>query len=156
MRNAQSLCKFIDDEDIGLRLRKRFNQLGPKHHMLLTAATINIVMLEEGRRRQNDISHLCRIRHELLMHSDKQVFTSKTFAHQTLFRRYIHRIGILDQHRSHRRTAIKCFAIARQDAPDLGLIEEADIHILHRATFNLALVHLEDAGIGMKCAAALV
>ncbi len=81
--------------------------------MLLTTATINIVMFKEGRSRQNDVGHLGRICHELLMHSDKKVFASKTFTHQTLLRRHIHRIGILDQHRGHWWTTIKRFAITR-------------------------------------------
>ncbi len=100
--------------------------------MLVAAAAIDVVMLEEHGCRQDDIGELRRIGHELLVHAGEQVFAQEALLHQSLFRRDVGRIGVLDEHRSHRRPAVQRVRGARQDRADPRLVEMADARIRKR------------------------
>ena len=105
---------------IGAALAGRIDQLWPDRNVLVAAAVIEIVVLHEHGRRQHDVGHLRRLGHELLVHRDEQILAGKAAAHQILLRRHRHRIGVLDQHRLDRATAVQRFGIAGQDAADLA------------------------------------
>ncbi len=145
MRNAETFRQFVDNENIRARIGKRLDQLRSQNHMLLSTAAIDIIMLKECRRRQDDIGHLRRIGHELFVHCNEKILARETFANQPLFRRHIHRVGVLDQHRHDGWAAIKSLTVTGENTTDLRLIEKTKTYILHGATFDLALVHLEDA-----------
>ena len=112
---AEPLQYFV----VGAALARRFDQLGADRNMLVAAAVIEIVMLHEHGRGQNDVGHLRRLGHELLVHRHEQVFAGKPPAHQRLLRRHRHRVGVLDEHRLDRRAAVQRLGIAGQDAPIL-------------------------------------
>jgi hypothetical protein len=47
----------------------------------VAAAGIDVVVLEEGRRRQHDVGHARGLGHELLVHADEQVVAREARAH---------------------------------------------------------------------------
>jgi hypothetical protein len=67
-------------------------------------------MLHEHGGRKHDVGHRSRFGHELLMHRHEQVFAGKALSHQRLFGRHRHRVGVLDQHRLDRRSALQASA----------------------------------------------
>src|SRR5512132_3756645 len=75
---------------------RRLDQFGPENEILVPASAINIVVLEEGRRRKYHICHLSRLGHELLMNADEQILAGKAFLDLVLIWRNRHRIGVLD------------------------------------------------------------
>ena len=52
---------------------RRLDQLGPEDEILVAAAAIDVVVLEEHGRRQHHVGHLRGLGHELLVHADEQV-----------------------------------------------------------------------------------
>ena len=124
--------------------------------MLVTAAAVDVVMLEEHGGRQHDVGEPGGVRHELLVDAGEQVVAQHALPHQALLRRDIGRIGVLDEQRGHRRPAIQRLGVAGEDAADLRLVEVAHARIGIAAAFDPALVELEDVGIGMEGAAALI
>ena len=141
---------------IGAALAGRIDQLRPDRDMLVAAAEIEIVVLHEHRRRQHDIGHHSRFRHELLMHDNKQVLARKALTHQRLFGRHCHRVGVLDQHRLDRRAAMQHLAIAGQDPPDLRLIEHAHAVVDRIEAFDDRFIESPDAAIVEEGAATFV
>ena len=130
---------------------------GPERDVLVAAAAIDVVMLQEHRGRQHDVGELCRIGHELLVHAGEEVVAQQALLHQPLLGRDIRRIGVLDQHRRHRRTAIERVCGARQHRADPRMVEIADVAGREVAVpSSTALVELEDAGVGVERAAALI
>ncbi len=129
MSHAEAFGQFLDDEEIGAHRGRRLDELRPHQDMLLAAGPVKVVVLDEHGGRQDDIGNLSRIGHELLVHRHEQVVAQEAFTDETLFRRYVHRVGVLDQQRRHRPTAAKSFRIAGQHPADLRLVELADIRI---------------------------
>ena len=56
---------------------RRLDQLGAEHDVLVAAALIDVVMLEEHGGRQHDVGHPRRLGHELLMDADEQIVAGK-------------------------------------------------------------------------------
>ena len=156
VRDAEALGQFLDDEVIGARPFRRLDQLRAEQDVLVAAAAIDVVMLEEHRRGQHDIGELGRVGHELLVHAGEEVVAQKALDHQPLLRRDVHRIGVLDQHRRHRRAAIERVRRVHQHRADPRMIEIADIRIAQPGAFEQALVELEDVGVGVERAATLI
>ena len=98
---------------------------GPSMHVLVPAALVEVVVLHEHRRRQDDVGHHGRLGHELLVHADEEVLAGKAPLHELLLRRDRDRIGVLDEHRGHRRAVQQRLGIAGEHAPDLRLVELA-------------------------------
>ena len=123
VHGVEATAETLQHLMVGAALAGWIDQLGADRNVLMTATVIKIVMLHEHCCRQNDIGHLCRLGHELLMHRHEQILARKALPHQRLLRRHRHRIGVLDQHRLDRRSASQRLRIAGQDAADLRLVE---------------------------------
>ncbi len=65
---------------IGAAFARRLDQLAAEDDVLVAAAPVDVVMLEEHRRRQHDVGHLGRVGHDLLVHGDEQVVAGKAAA----------------------------------------------------------------------------
>ncbi len=154
--NTEAPRQFLDDEEIGAHGRWRFHHLGPDQDVLMPAAPIEVVMLQEHRCWQHDIGELRRVGHELFVYRDEQVVPQESTFHQPLFRCDVHRIGVLDQHGRHRAAMAQRLGIAGQDPADLRLVEHAHIGVVECGTDKFALVQFEDVIVGMKCTAAFV
>ena len=61
------------------------------------AAEIDVVMLEEGCRRQDDVGHCRGFSHELLVDADEEIGTRKAALDQPRLRCHDQRVGVLDQ-----------------------------------------------------------
>ena len=72
--------------------------LRPEQDVLVAAALVDVVVLEEHGRRQHDVGHLRRLGHELLVHADEQVLAREAGLHLALLGRDLHRVGVLDEH----------------------------------------------------------
>ena len=129
---------------------------GPEIDVLVAAAAIDVVVLEEHGGRQHDVGELGRVGHELLVHAGEEVVAQKPLLHQPLLRRDVHRIGVLDQHRRYRRAAMERIRSVHQHRPDARMVEVADIGVAQPRALEQALVELEDAGVRVKGAAALI
>ena len=77
MRGAETLGQAGDHLVIGAAFARRLDQLRPEDEILVAAAAIDVVVLEEGRRRQHDVGHLRRLGHELFVHADEQIVAGK-------------------------------------------------------------------------------
>ena len=92
----------------------------------MAAALIDVVMLEEHGGRQHDIGEFRRFGHELLVHAGEQILARQSLLHLGLVGRHRGRIGVLDDHRHHRRPASEVIGIVQQRRPDAALVDVAD------------------------------
>ena len=63
---------------VGARLAERLDGARAELEMGVAERDIEIVVFEEGRRRQHDIRHARGLGHELLVHADEQILAGKT------------------------------------------------------------------------------
>ena len=95
-------------EDIVVRAAfvGRIDRLRRELEKLMRACGVDVVVLEEHRRGQNDIGKARGVGHELLVHADKQILAREPSPHLLLVGRDHQRIGVLDQHRLDRAAAL--------------------------------------------------
>ena len=93
-----------DDLMVGAALARRLDELGPELDVLVAAAPIDVVVLHEHGRGQDDVGHQGRLGHELLVDADEQVLAGKAPLHQFLLGRDGDRVRVLDDHRRDGRT----------------------------------------------------
>src|ERR1700733_8840456 len=78
---------------------RRIDRLWRELEKLMCACGVDVVVLEEHRRREHNVGKTRGISHELLMHADKQILARESLPNFFLVGRDHHRIGVLDQHR---------------------------------------------------------
>ena len=105
MLGAEALRQRADHLVVGAAFAGRLDQLRPEQDVLVAAALVDVVVLEEHGRRQHDVGHLRRLGHELLVHADEQILAREAALDPFLVGRDRHRIGVLDEHRRDRRSA---------------------------------------------------
>src|ERR1051326_6488399 len=115
MRGPDPLPQLTHHLVIVAAFARRLDTLGSEDEILMTAATINVVVFEERRRRQHDIGHPCGFGHELLVHASEQVLARKARLHLVLIGRDGYWIGVLDDQRIDRRPTAKRLAVAGED-----------------------------------------
>ncbi len=93
------------------------------------AGSVEIIVLEKGRRRQHDVGHCCSFGHELLVDADEQVIAGEALSNQTRFRGDDHRVGILDEQRGDWWPVAEIALIAGQHWADPRLVEDAGCRI---------------------------
>src|SRR5262249_2934254 len=77
MFGTKPLCQPADDFVITAALAWWLDQLGSEDEILMPASAIDIIVFEKRCCRQNEVRDLRRFRHELLMHTDKEIFARK-------------------------------------------------------------------------------
>jgi hypothetical protein len=92
-------------------------------------AAISFVVLDEHRRRQNDVGEGRRRRHELLVHGEEEVLAREASPHPLLVGRDLGRVRVLDEHRSDRRSPGERIGLARQHGTDPRLVEHTDVGV---------------------------
>ena len=122
----------------------------------MPATPVDVVVLQEHGGRQDDVGHRRRLGHHLFVHADEKVLAAEAPLDLRLVRRDRHRVGVLDEHRRHRRTAEQGLRLAAKDRADARLVEEPDRGIADVAPFDERLVEAEDGTVGMEGAAALM
>src|SRR5215510_1666925 len=135
---------------------RRLDQFGPENEILVPASAINIVVLEEGRRRKNHICHQSRLRHELLMTADEQILAGKAFLDLALIGRDRDRIGVLDDQRLNGTTTLQRLSLAGQNPADPRLIKHAHRAVTNVEALDQGLVELKNVGADMKRTAPFV
>ena len=105
MLGADALGQIADHLMIVAAFARRLDQLAAEHDVLVAAALIDVVMLEEHGGGQHDVGEFRRLGHELLMHADEQIFARQALLHFGLVGRDRGRIGVLHDHRLDRRAA---------------------------------------------------
>ena len=156
MPKPEPARQTADDFVVAAALARRLDQLRPEQDVLLAAALVHVVVLDEHGRRQNDVGHAGRIGHDLLVDDGEKVFAGKPAPHHVLVGRHHHRIGVLDEQRRHGRTAEQRFGFAGQHRADARLVEPPGGRVAQVQPFDQSLVPAEHAGIRMQGAAALV
>ena len=141
---------------VGAAIRRRLDRLRRELQILVRARGIEVVVLQEHRRRQNDVGVARGVGHELLVHDDKQILAAKSAAHFCLIGRDHHRVGVLDQHRLDRAAALQRFRVAREDGAETALVEPPHPLVARVKTFDQGLVELVDGAAGLQRAAALM
>ncbi len=139
---------------IGHRLARSVDQLGAVEHAGVAAARVIIVVLHEGGGGQDDIGHLGRLGHELLVDDGEQVLTPEPLPGEGVIGSDHHGIGVLDQQRLDGAAALERVGIAGEDGADAAHIELAHIGLFERGAGDLGFVEAPGAGIGMEGAAA--
>ncbi len=81
---------------IGAAFARRLDQFGSENEVLVAAAAIDVIVLEEGGRRQHHVGHFRRFGHELLVHASEKILAGKAPLHLILVGRNRHWIGVLD------------------------------------------------------------
>src|SRR5262245_61071855 len=135
---------------------RRLDQFGSENEILVSASAINIVVLEEGRRRERHICHLAWLRHELLMNADEQILASKALLDPVLIGRNRDRIGVLDDQRLNGTTALQRLLLAGQDPADARLVKHAHRAVTNVEALDQGLVELKNVSADMKRAAPFV
>ena len=110
---AEALGEGADYVVVVAAFARRLNQFGTQDEVLVTATAIDIVVLKKCCRRKHHIRHLRGLRHELLVDTDEEIIASKTLLHLGLVRRNGNRIGVLDNERVNRTTALQYVASRR-------------------------------------------
>jgi hypothetical protein len=90
------------------------------------------------------------------VHAGEQVVPQETLLHKSLFGRDIHRIGVLYQHRRHRRPAVQRILVVHQHRSDARMVEIADIGIAKPRALQKLAIQLQHARIRMKRATAFI
>ena len=120
------------------------------------AGSVEIIVLEKGRRRQHDVGHRCGLGHELLMDANEQVIAGEALANESQFGGDDHRIGILDEQRGDRRPVAEIAAVAGQDWADAGLVEDAGRSVENIEPFDQGKVEREEAMVRLERTTAFV
>ena len=115
MLGAEALRQAADDVVVGARLGMGLDHLARHLQEGVAAGGVDVVMLEERRRRQHDVGHGGGLGQELLVHADEEIVARQAVAHFVRFRRHDHRVGVLHQHRRHRRPVAEIAPVAGQD-----------------------------------------
>ena len=156
IRHTQPLSQFLDHVMVGARAGRRLDHLRPQRDVLVAAALVDVVVLQEHRRRQHDVGEPGRIGHELLVDAGEQVVAKETLLHQPLLGRDIGGVCVLDQQRRHRRAAEQRILMPHQHRADARVVEIADRRITQAAALQRPGIELENAGIGVERTAALI
>ncbi len=122
----------------------------------MSARGINVVMLEKGRRRQDDVGHCRGLGHELLVYADKEVGALETAAHETGYRCYDHRVGVLDEERGDRRSVPDVARGTGQHRADPRLVEDPGGGIEQIETLDQAAIDRDETMVRIERAAALM
>ncbi len=78
--DAEAPGQLLDDEKVGAHGRGRLDQLGAEQDVVVAAAAIEVVVLDEHGGGQDDVGELGRVGHELLVHGDEQVVARESRA----------------------------------------------------------------------------
>src|SRR6516162_3119554 len=101
---------------------RRLVQLGAKNEILMAPATVNIIVLKKSGCWQHHIRHECRLGHELLVHTDKEIVTRESPLDLALIGRNRNWIGVLDNERMNGTAALQPITLTRQDGTNTRLI----------------------------------
>ena len=115
--------------------------------MAVPAGGINVVMLQEHRRRQHDIGEFGGVGHELLMHAQEKILAPETGVDFHGLRRDHRRVGVLDDHRGDRRALFDDRVLAHQDRADARHVEHTHRRVLHVEALDQGLI--EGAGVNI-------
>ena len=156
MRRAEPLGQRAHDVVVRAALARRLDQLQPERDVLVAAALIDVVVLQEHGRGQDDVGHLGRRRHELLVHDGEQIVARKTLLDEALLGADLHGVLVLNEERADGRTAAQIALIAIQDRADAAHVEHADAVVPEVVPLDQRLVPMIDAAVVVEGAAALV
>ena len=143
MLGAEPLGERRDHIVVGAAALRRLDRLRAELQILVAAGGVEVVVLEEHRRRQHDVGDARGVGHELLVHADEQVLARKAAPHLLLIGRDGQRIGVLDQHRLDRAAALQRLALAGQHRADARLVEAAHGLVARVEPFDQRLVELD-------------
>src|SRR3546814_4596656 len=90
------------------------------------SSDLDVVMLEEGGRRQHDVGHGGGLGEELLVKTDEQVAAGEAALDGAGIGRDLQRIRVLDVERRHRRAVTQVPPVAAEDGADARHVEDAD------------------------------
>ena len=71
----------------------------------VTGRLIQVVVFGEHGRRKNHVGKTRGVGHELLMHTEEQIFAQQAFSYDQALWSHNRRIGVLDEHGRHGRAA---------------------------------------------------
>ena len=154
MLRAQPARQLADHVMVGARLAIGLDHLAGDLEWVWPLAGVDVVMLEEGRGRQHDIGHRRRLGHELLVDADEEIVAGE--ASRTLFgvRADHHRVGVLDQHRRHRRPVAEIAASPVSTGPMRDWSSIADRRVEHVEPLDQRAVERIEPAIAVERAAA--
>ena len=156
MLGADALGQRADHVVVGAAFARRLDQLGAEQDVLVAAALVDVVVLQEHGGRQHHVGHLRRRRHELLVHAHEQVLAGEAGLHLALLGRHLHRVHVLDEQRRDRRAALDVVGIAGQHRADARLVEHAHARVGDVEALDQRLVPVVDGAVVVEAAAALV
>src|SRR3546814_18924262 len=88
------------------------------------SSDLDVVMLEEGGRRQHDVGHGGGLGEERLVKTDEQVAAGEAALDGASIGRDLQRIRVLDVERRHRRAVTQVPPVAAEDGADARHVEE--------------------------------
>ena len=97
MFSTDAARKIAEHIMVGAAFAGCIHEFAAHHDVAVAATLIDVIMLEEHCRGQNDIGIFCRLGHELLVYHGEQVLAGKTLLHLVLVRCHGNRIGVLDE-----------------------------------------------------------
>ena len=134
----------------------RLEHLRRELQVLVPPGGVKVIMFQEHGRRQDDIGVARGVGHELLVNASEQVIARKPAAYFLLVRSDSQRIGVLDQHCSHRRAAFQRLRVASQHRADARLVQSTNARIADIQTLNHRLSKLVNAAIAVEGAPSLM
>ena len=156
MLGADALGQRADDVVVGAAFARHLDQLRAQQDVLVAAALVDVVVLQEHGGRQHHVGHLRRRRHELLVHGDEQVLAREAGLHLALLGRHLHRVHVLDEERRDRRAVLDVVGVAGQHRADARLVEHAHLRVGDVEALDQRLVPVIDGAVVVEAAAALV
>ena len=107
MFGAEASSKLGNHLMIGAATLGRIDCLGGELEMLMASGDVKVVVLQKHRGGQNDVGVARGVSHELFVDASEQVIARKPAAHFLLAWSDGERVGVLNQHRSHRRAVFQ-------------------------------------------------
>ena len=156
MLGAEPLCECADHIVVGAGFRVRFDHPGAHQQVAVAAAHIDVVMLQEGRRRQHDVGIARGVGHELLVHGEEEVIAHESLTHLGRFRRHRRGVDVLHDDGGDRRAVAEVARVAGQHRADARHVEEPHRAVTRVEPFDQGGIDAVDALVGVHGAAALV
>ena len=156
MVGAEALRQAAQDLVVRPALARRLDDPARDLEVCVAAGDIDVVVLQERGRRQDDVGHGGGLGHELLVDADEQVVAQEAFAHLGRFRRHHHRVGVLDEHPLDRTAVGPVERIAGQDRADPRLVEHTGGPVHRVQPPDQGEIDRKDVGVRIERPAAMV
>ncbi len=153
---AEALGQGADEVVVGAGLAGWVDDLAADLDVAVAAGLVDVVVLQEHRRGQDDVGVAGGFGHEVFVHDSEQVVTHEAFADAVAVGADGGRVAALDEEGVDLGAAEQGLGVAGEDAGDAAHVEFADGRVAEGGALDKGFVPGVDAAVVPEGAAALV